>query len=194
VRRFSGFVLILLLAGCAITPPQHRGSRSPLEFSDWQLDGRIGLTQGDQGWHASLLWQETADDFQLKVSGPLGQGGFQVAGNDRGVVMVDAQGNTSHAQTADTLLQQATGWQLPASGLRYWVRGLPVPAVEAIEVYDDVGRLSSLKQSGWHIEFTRYQLVNDVSLPGKLNLRRNDLAVRLVISQWHLGPAENTMP
>lgn len=193
MKRFAGLFFPLLLAGCAVTPPQ-TVVRSPLEFADWQLDGRIGLTHGNQGWHASLLWQESADGFQLKVAGPLGQGGFQVAGDGRAVTLIDADGQTSYAHNADALLLQATGWQLPATGLRYWVRGLPVPGVEAIEVYDDAGRLSRLTQTGWVINYDKYQSVEGVYLPTKLRLERADLAVRLVIGQWHLGPPVVKVP
>ncbi len=193
MKRVSGLFLILLLSGCAATPLL-KSSRSAAEFSDWQLQGRIALTHGDQGWHASLFWQQQADDYQLKISGPLGQGGFQLAGDKAGVVLVDAEGRTSYAHDGDALLLQATGWQLPVVGLRYWVRGLPVPDAEATRMYDESGHLSRLEQSGWVINYQRYQLVDGAAMPSKLQLQRDDISVRLVISQWQLGPLQDTLP
>lgn len=193
MKRLAGLLLLLLLTGCAATPLL-KSSRSAAEFSDWQLHGRIALTHGDEGWHASLLWQQQADGYQLKVSGPLGQGGFELAGDERGVVLVDAEGNSSFARDGDALLLQATGWHLPVVGLRYWVRGLPVPDAEAAGVYDESGRLSRLEQSGWTINYQRYQLVEGAAVPSKLQLARDDIAVRLVINQWQLGPAVTTQP
>lgn len=193
MKRASGLFLVLLLCGCAATPLL-KSSRSAAEFSDWQLNGRIALTHGDQGWHASLLWQQQADAYQLKVSGPLGQGGFQLAGDEAGVVLVDAEGNSSFAHDGDALLLQATGWHLPVVGLRYWVRGLPVPDTESTREYDEAGQLSHLEQSGWIINYQRYQLVEGAAVPSKMRLARDDIAVRLVISQWQLGPAADTLP
>ena len=193
MKRAAGFFLILLLSGCAATPLLE-SSRSAAEFSDWQLQGRIALTHGDQGWHASLLWQQQAMSYQLKVSGPLGQGGFQLAGDEAGVVLVDAEGNSSFAYDGDALLLQVTGWQLPVTGLRYWVRGLPVPDVEASRVYDKSGQLSRLEQSGWRIDYQRYQLVEGAAMPSKLQLEREGIRVRLVIKQWQLGPAVAPAP
>ena len=193
MKRAAGFFLILLLSGCAATPLLE-SSRSAAEFSDWQLQGRIALTHGDQGWHASLLWQQQATAYQLKVSGPLGQGGFQLAGDEAGVVLVDAEGNSSSAYDGDALLLQVTGWQLPVTGLRYWVRGLPVPDVEASRVYDKSGQLSRLEQSGWRIDYQRYQLVEGAAMPSKLQLEREGISVRLVIKQWQLGPAVAPAP
>jgi outer membrane lipoprotein LolB len=186
VKLFSGLLLILLLAGCAAKPP-FKSARSAAEYSDWQLNGRIALMHGQQGWHASLLWLERADGYQLKVFGPLGQGGFQLAGDDQGVVLVDASGNTSFARDANDLLLQATGWQLPVIGLRYWVRGLPVPDIKARQVYDESQQLRRLEQSGWTINYQRYQLVDGVAVPSKMQLERDDIRVRLVITEWQLG-------
>jgi outer membrane lipoprotein LolB len=193
VKRLAGLCLILLLTACAVTPPL-KGTRSAAEFTDWQLNGRIALTHGEQGWHASLLWQEQADGYQLKLSGPLGQGGFQLAGDEHGVVLVDAEGHSSFARDGDALLLQATGWQLPVVGMRYWVRGLPVPDIEATTVYDDSGLLSRLEQSGWVINYHKYQLVEGASVPSKMQLARDDVSVRLVIKQWQLGPSAVALP
>ncbi len=193
MKHVSGLLLILLLSGCAATPLL-KSSRSAAEFSDWQLQGRIALRHGDQGWHASLLWQQQADAYQLKVSGPLGQGGFQLAGDETGVVLVDAGGNSSFAHDGDALLLQATGWQLPVMGLRYWVRGLPEPDAKATRIVDESGLLSRLEQSGWVIHYQNYQLVEGAAVPSKLQLARDDISVRLVINQWQLGPAADTLP
>ena len=189
MKRFTGLFFILLLTGCAATPAL-KSSRSAAEFTDWQLNG----THGDQGWHASLLWQERSDGFQLKLSGPLGQGGFQLAGDERGVMLVDAEGNSSFARDGDALLLQATGWHLPVVGMRYWVRGLPVPDIEARPVYDELGRMSHLEQSGWTINYQRYQLVEGAAVPSKMQLVRDDISVRLVIRQWQLGPSVAIRP
>lgn len=193
MKRFSGLFLILLLTACAVTPSLN-STRSAAEFTDWQLNGRIALTHGEQGWHASLLWQEHADDYQLKLSGPLGQGGFQLAGDEHGVVLVDAEGHSSFARDGDALLLQATGWRLPVVGMRYWVRGLPVPDIEATPVYDESGRLNRLEQSGWEINYYKYQLVEGTFVPSKMQLARDDVSVRLVIKQWQLGPSAVAQP
>ena len=173
MKRFVGYFLILLLAGCATTAPL-KSSRSPADFSDWRLNGRIALTHGDEGWHASLLWQEQVDGYQLKVSGPLGQGGFQIAGDKHGVVLVDASGRSSHAIDGDALLLQATGWRLPVVGMRDCIRGRPVPEVEAIERYDEAGQLSRLEQSGWVVDYQKYKLIEGAAVPSKQQLDPGD--------------------
>ena len=109
-------------------------------------------------------------------------------------MLVDAEGNSSFAHDGDALLLQATGWHLPVVGLRYWERGLPVPDTESTREYDESGQLSHLEQSGWIIKYQRYQLGEGAAVPSKMRLARDDIAVRLVISQWQLGPAADTLP
>jgi outer membrane lipoprotein LolB len=168
MKHLVALLAVLLLAGCATTPAP-RGGQSAALLSAWQLNGRVSLTRGEEGWHASLRWQEQADSYFLKISGPLGQGGFQLNGDSHGVVLVDA--------------------------LRYWIRGLPAPAAAKAQARrDESGRLSQLIQAGWTIKYNRYQLVNGVSLPGKLQLLHDDISVRIVVDKWELGAVTPRLP
>ena len=196
MKCLAGLLLVLLLAGCATAPvPVPGSSESAAALTSWQLIGRISLTRGEEGWHGGLHWQTQADTFYLRLSGPLGQGGFQLNGDAQGVVLVDAEGQTFAARNADVLLAQVTGWQLPVTGLRYWIRGLPEPvAGQAQLTRDEAGRLRRLEQSGWTINYKRYQLVGDILLPVKLQLVHADIAVRIVIDQWELRDVAVRLP
>ena len=187
MKQLVVLLAVLSLAGCASIPAPRSGQPATA-LSAWQLNGRVSLTRGEEGWHASLRWQEQDDSYFLKISGPLGQGGFQMNGDGHGVVLVDADGRTFAARNADALLQQVTGWQLPVVGLRYWIRGLPAPEAGEVQASrDEAGRLSSLTQSGWVINYNRYQLVDGIYLPGKLQLLHDDISVRIVVDKWELG-------
>ena len=194
MKSLAVLLAVLLLAGCTTTPAP-RGSQSAATMSVWQFNGRVSLTRGEEGWHAGLHWQEQAGRFYLRVSGPLGQGGFQLNGDARGVVLVDADGQSFAAQDEDALLVQVTGWQLPVRGLRYWIRGLPEPAAGRAQVTrDEAGQLLRLEQSGWTVNYQRYQLVGDVLLPAKLQLLHADIAVRIIIDQWELDDVAVHLP
>ncbi len=179
-------LLSVFLAGCAATPATHT-TLSDAAGPNWQFNGRVSLTRGEEGWHASLSWLERQDHYQLQVSGPLGQGAFQLTGSNDGVLLVDADGKTYSARDADALLSHVTGWTLPVTGMRYWVRGLPVPSVAAQATRDEQGRLARLDQSGWTITYSRYQSDAVAALPAKLQLVHDDISVRLVIDHWQLG-------
>lgn len=194
MNRYTVLLLVLLLGGCAAVPTTTLTGPSPVELTDWQFKGRISLTQGEEGWHAGLVWQEHAGRYQLDVAGPLGQGAFQLSGDDEGVLLVDAQDHRFTARDVDTLLAHVTGWMLPISGLRYWVRGTPAPGSEARTSRDAQGRLTRLEQDGWDINYIRYQVVDGAAWPAKLRLEREDIVVKLVIDQWQPGAPAAGMP
>ena len=154
--RCTAILLVLLLGGCAAVPVTTVTGRSMAELTDWQFNGRISLTRGEEGWHAGLVWQEHAGRYQLDVAGPLGQGAFQLSGDAEGVLLVDARERRFTARDADALLEHVTGWVLPVSGLRYWVRGVPAPGSEARASRDAQGRLTRLEQDGWDISYSRW--------------------------------------
>jgi outer membrane lipoprotein LolB len=200
VTRPGVLLLILLLAGCAASPRPETApaGATPAAVTDWKFNGRISLTRGDQGWHAGLDWENRADRYRLQVSGPLGQGALQLAGDPAGVMLIDSESRVYTAPDADTLLAQVTGWDIPVTGMQYWVRGLSAPG-DAIRVtLDPDGRLAQLEQSGWVITYQRYRSIGGYDWPAKLRLVHDDLAVRLVIDQWQLDlppePVADTMP
>lgn len=158
-------------------------------YSNWQIRGRVSLVKGDQGWHASLNWREDAGRYRLDLSGPLGQGAVRLEGDAAVVRLQTADGHDYVAEDADALVQAATGWQLPVAGIRYWVRGVPVPGQPAVVRTDADGRLVSLVQSGWDIRYERFEDVDGRAWPTRMQLTTDDLSVRLVVDDWTLGSA-----
>ena len=195
MKTLAALLLALLLAGCAALPTAtSRSPRAVAELDNWAFNGRVSLTQGETGWHAGLTWRERGGEFDLNVSGPLGQGAFELSGDAAGVMLVDADGRRFTARDPDALLRHVTGWALPVSGMHYWVRGLAVPGVEARVDRDDSGLVSRLDQSGWEIHYDRYQVVAELSLPGRLRMQREDIGVRLVIDEWLPGVGDIEEP
>jgi outer membrane lipoprotein LolB len=188
-----GLLLVLALTACA-TPPAREASPTVLDlassrYANWQIRGRVSLVKGDQGWHASLNWHEDDGRYRLDLSGPLGQGALRLEGDAAGVRMQTADGRDYLARDADALVRSATGWQFPVGGIRYWVRGVPVPGEPARMKTDANGRPVSLAQSGWDIHYDRFQDVDGRAWPTRLQLTTDDLSVRLVVDEWTLGEA-----
>jgi len=185
----------LLLAGCAPAPVvdgDHEARWQARQLAigaipAWQVSGRMAIQAAGEGYHGRFDWKQHGDQLDLTVSGPFSQGSARLRGDRNGVELQDGQGGSEWAADADALLRQATGLQVPVSGLRYWMLGLPVPAeAEQSRTVDDQGRLLKLSQSGWEIDYRDYMEVDGQSLPRKVFLQRDDLRVRLVVGQWQL--------
>lgn len=192
MRLFPVLLLVLYLAGCA-TVPVDAGKGAVLpgpgidDYPVWQFRGRVSLMQGEQGWHASLNWSETSGRYRLNLAGPMGQAALQLDGDSDGVRLRTASGEELVAGDADTLVESATGWQLPVSGIRYWVRGVPAPDASAQVFSDADGRLARLLQSGWDIRYSRFRHVEGRDWPTRMQLAAGDISVRLVIDEWRLS-------
>jgi len=197
---------VLLLAGCAALPPrtpdevarawaQRQQTLAPL--TNWELRGRIALRSRDEGLQASLHWVRDGVRHRIALVGPLGSGQVRLTQDAAGAELVDADKKRYRGTTARDVLARTTGWDMPLENLNWWVRGLPVPETQAEQELDDDGRLKTLTQSGWEVEFLEYGRYGAHELPSKLFARRHEdipgiglnhvtLEVRVVIERWVL--------
>ncbi len=204
MMRFTAFFLVVaLLAGCASTGgapvDQERAAarwhdRQPQlqALQDWKLRGRVAITDGASVWNASVDWEQWPRGFDIRLNGPLGSGQLRLVGNADGVVLNTGEPQLYFAKDAQTLLLEHTGVHMPVEGLRYWIRGLPQPKKGATAVVDARGRLDTLKDAGWKVDFKGYTAVGDLQLPRKLFIHKGDVEVRVVVDKWML-PAPETL-
>lgn len=189
-------VLVAALSGCATQPastPETSAAWTARQAalaqrSTWQADGRIGVVNGQDGWHASFQWTQQGPTYRIDLIGPLGQGRVLIEGGAEEVTLQTQDGQRQSAPDPDTLLGQSLGVSLPVSGLRYWIRGLPQPGTTPVLQTDAAGRLLRLEQNGWVIEYPAYapSPVLNLDLPERIIARHQDLGVKLVIEQWQL--------
>jgi outer membrane lipoprotein LolB len=184
---------LLLLSGCATRPPVEDAvsesvwlaHRTTLEtLTDWQVQGRVAIRHGEDGWNASFDWRQTLDSYRIRLRGPFGQGGIELHGDSQGVWMRRQDKPPVYARSVEDLLAQEIGWRLPVLGLIDWLRGLPVETQPASLDWDQQGRLQTLEQDGWRIDYPRYRNVDGRQLPDKVRLVRDELLVKLVIDTW----------
>lgn len=193
-RALCLVALAMLLAACATVPPRgtggdaeqlwHSRQAALTALTNWSFTGRIGITLGDQGWHAVLDWRQHDRHFDIRISGPLGQGVGELHGGPDGVLLLTSDHQQSRAADAESLLHAQFGWWVPVSGLQYWLRGLPDPRQAAQTTLDDYGRLTQLQQSGWDIRFTRYVQHVGLALPDRLTLSNDRMKVKLIVETW----------
>ncbi|KAF0101602.1 MAG: outer-membrane lipoprotein lolB [bacterium] len=192
--RGRGLVVALtaLLAGCAQLPgfsdeaPAPRLQLAPPPAA-YRLEGRVSVRAGEENFSGGIAWRRDAASEELLLSTPLGQGVAELRGDARGVTLLDAKGREHRASDAETLVRERLGMALPLRGLTWWVVGHPRPDSPYQAEADADGRIASLVQDQWRIEFSRYQAHGMHALPGKLVARRgDDLEVRLVVDQWGL--------
>ena len=113
-----------------------------------------------------------------------------------GLVSIEVQnalGSREFHQSFTGILRdigQAQVFQTPVDQLLWWVRGLPAPDSASRLQLDSQSRLGRLSQSGWTVEYSRYQQVDGLELPQRLQISGHDLLLTLVITDWKPGITE----
>ncbi len=197
------FGLCLLLAGCAGAPPapvpepdlspekNWRLRQIQLDaVQSWRLSARMIVSDNDENaWQLDVNWRQQAERYDIHISGPLGMGKVHLQGGEDGVFLYDSEGAAYYAQEPEHLLLEHTGVFMPVTSLYYWVRGLPDPGIDAVQIpqLDAWGRLTHLRQNGWSVDMKRYVQVDNLQLPDKLFIHnQQNIEVRMVMDKWEI--------
>ena len=207
-RTVGLFGLTLLIAGCAAPRVELSEDERQIAWTEravqlqsidtWNLRARSVITVDTAVYSLGLGWKRQQDKFTMTLEAPFGQGVFRIQSDPAfrpRYSLLYPEGQILRNQNAEALLEQAVGWSLPVSGLRYWMVGLPDPASPYSNTLDRSGRLSRLEQDGWSIRYQDY-FDDDPSLPRKLLLQREQLELRIVVDSWQpqlAGPDQGTV-
>jgi len=202
IRRLL-LVSVLVLGGC--TTPEVRPvppdanlawqlrQQDLLRLHSWDLHARIAMHYGNDGGQADLLWTHLDSKNDIRLVGPWGKGLVRLNFNPQSADLTDDRGQTISGGDAATLLYEATGWVIPVSKLDTWILGMPVSDSADIHL-DKYGRLQSLEEAGWHIEYQEYQRYGERELPRRLTLSQpgsdngeTPVSVKLVIGRWQVN-------
>ena len=184
--------LAALIAGCPSLPPkpptvvpwpERRAQLQMLE--SYALQGRVAVAAGSEGFSARLHWEQQGARSSLALDGPLGVGGVRIVADGTALNVTNSQGTALDSEAARAELRTRLGFDPPLASLRYWVLGVPDPAIPSTENLDALQRLASLSQDGWDIQYTDYVNSAGAWLPRRLSIQREGVRVRLIVDDWH---------
>lgn len=203
--RYLWIIAVAVVAGCRTVPvPQPAPpagqpwdvTRPELQARDhFALKGRVAVAAGKDGFNATLHWTQNGTRSQVSLEGPLGAGGVQITADGANLSIVNSHGDHLDSAAAHAELVARLGFDPPLSSLRYWIQGVPDPAMPSKEAVDpQQQRLQSLEQNGWQIDYGSYMPGGDgagssapapaLALPAKMTVQRSGVRVRLVVDGW----------
>lgn len=219
--KLLGLVAVAVVAGCRTIPVQHPPpasqpwdtTRAELQArAHFALKGRVAVATGKEGFNASLRWTQEGSRSNVSLQGPFGAGGVQISAQDNDLIVVTSHGDHLDSEAARAELASRLGFDPPLGSLRYWVLGVPDPAMPSKEEVDpQQQRLQSLEQDGWQIDYNSYMPTTvslsgnppaavgvnttgaanvgglpDTSawLPSRMTVQRAGVRVRLVVDGW----------
>lgn len=173
----------LLLTGCALFPtepsiPYSKTSSALYKLDNWSLDGRLSISNSQDSWNANVDWQHSANNEQIKLSGPLGQGATIIRLSKDSVTIDKGDGKPQSSTQPQQFINQQLGMFVPVASLRYWVIGLPEPNVDFVETP------TGFKQAGWLIDYKQMQTLKTNTVPYKINVSNEQVKLKLIIDEW----------
>ncbi|MGB1158911.1 MAG: lipoprotein insertase outer membrane protein LolB [Porticoccaceae bacterium] len=185
---------LLWLSACSNIQHHSESTISGLVFdspntaalSTWQLTGKLGVRSAQQAVSAQLHWQQNQQQYQLRLSGPLGAGSVVANGDNHSIEA--QQGSKTYRGSPRDLGRQLFDLPLPVDAINWWLRALPAPQLSAARNLTTRldGTPQGFEQDGWQLTFARFEPVGDYLLPRKISGQSGDLSFKLVISKWRL--------
>ncbi len=197
IGRLIMVVGMVLMAGCAVRPPEAPQTMNTVAIADWavpaapeswRLNGRASLQWRDEGATAGIVWEQSGQRYRIDLRGALGAGSLRLIGRPEGVELSTAAGDRYLADNARELVRATTGYDLPIEFLRWWVTGRAVPWLEGQVIIDDQSRAREIIQDGWRVALSDYQAVDGDWLPHRLSIDGNQASVRLQVRRWQVMP------
>jgi outer membrane lipoprotein LolB len=162
------------------------------EIDSWEIHARSAIFVDQKVYQVGINWQRQQERFTLVIEAPFGQGVFRVESYTVGeesepVMLTLPDGQIYRDDSAEALLDRVFGWSIPVSGLEWWIKGLPQGEDDYSFHLRGDGRLKSLQQDGWKVNYLEYFGAQSVAqgLPKKMYLKHQELAMKLVIERWH---------
>ncbi|HVS27420.1 MAG TPA: lipoprotein insertase outer membrane protein LolB [Burkholderiales bacterium] len=187
-------MLALLVCGCVSIPsktPSHPQSRAQSLHSaqqhGFELSGRVAVKYDEKSFSGGVRWTHRADTDEIWILAPLGKGVARIVRDGAGITLTTDDQKTYRARDAESLTREVLGWSLPLAGLQYWVLGVAAPQSPADAQSDNEGRIERLNQDQWEIAYLRYKPEPESGMPGRIQLRRGDLNISLIVDNWTIS-------
>jgi outer membrane lipoprotein LolB len=173
-RAVAVAAALLLAAACAQVELQ------PPQATEFELLGRIAARYAQDAFTGNVIWRHAADGDEMLINTPLGQGVARIVRQGDAVQLTTADGKEYRAPDAESLTERTLGFRLPLEGLADWVQGRATPGVPAKVEKSADGKLQSLDQRGWKVQYLQY----DGDRPSLMRLNYQGIDLRLAISEW----------
>jgi len=202
-RIFALLFAVLIITGCSTNKPiENTAELNPLSWGEhvdkikqiknWQNNARIAIKIKDKTQTASMQWQQQQDQFKIEFSGPFGQQGLELTGNNKSATLNIAKEAPITGKNTSAILRKRLGWDLPVENVKYWILGLPSPLSQSKATLKNE-RLTALTQDGWNVLYPKYKKFGEHFLPSKIIISKDDTRFLIAIYKWNTLLLENQL-
>lgn len=202
-KLLGSLILVLLLSACGInkkvvTSPnqsllwqQHQISLK--KVSAFQATGSLAyINQKTRYFGRFYLKQITPEEYQLKLTSPLGTSIFSLSVAPHIAEYTDKDGDKYRDENVESLVHNLTGMDIPLKTMTNWLIGYSNNQYN--DKIDNQGRLKETQLAKlnqiWSVSFSKYTASkyhgNSLDLPSVVELNNQTTQIRLTINNWKL--------
>ncbi len=154
-------------------------------LDDWEFTGSISVRDEQKSHTSRIRWRQQREDYRINLWGTFNVGATEISGGPD-LVRISRQGEEVVTDSAEQLIYDELGYELPVSHLNYWLKGIPAPDSPSESEFGENNQLTHLHQSGWQIEYMAYSNYGTETLPVRIRMIKNPLRVDLLRLNWTL--------
>ncbi|MFT5807118.1 MAG: outer membrane lipoprotein LolB [Moritella dasanensis] len=192
-------ILSLFLSACSTTTqlpapigsPQQLWQQHQIQLQSiqtWQLQGQIAFITPDDRNSATLNWQQSSQDFKINLTGPFGIHLLTIKRSDNISTLILDDDRQYQGRDTQALINQLSPMPIPVNELRAWIIGDPLTNDVQLDNYGRVTKANHPR--GWHISYTKYQLIDNIWLPKNIVIKQDDLRIKITTRNWKLNAKE----
>lgn len=194
--RWMALLLPVLLTACApavrikanasLLRAQRARELQLAQADHWQLQGRLGVSDGQHGGSGSFSWIQDGEQYTFVLRAPITGKSFRLSGGPDGARLDGLDQGPLRGEDAETLMRRALGWEVPLRDLRAWVLGLRAPHVPAQLSFGENHLPALLHQDGWTVDYRQWDDTRQPPLPTRVYASKPPYKVKLSIESWQL--------
>ena len=191
-KLISILFLSLFLAACSQTPeltlknePWEAHIEKIEKVENWMLSGKLAIISPEERHSLNIYWQQKGNDTHLVLTTFIGTTVLDVKKTDQITQITDHNNKRYFSKDSASLIKQLSGMDLPINQLKKWIKGSPDTA--SFELNSNNLLLSlqeKTEEAPWTVTYKSYRTVNNINLPYRIQLKRNNLRLKFAISKW----------
>jgi outer membrane lipoprotein LolB len=158
-------------------------------MEDWDFTGRIAVRDDQEAHNSRIRWRQRGEDFVINLWGALNIGATEIVGSAQQVRLQQERQEPLITNSPEELIREQLGYELPVENLRYWIKGIPAPGQRASPTFNEHNQLTSLRQSGWQIEYLSYTNYALETLPTQIRMEKQPLRLEFIMRWTVAAPA-----
>lgn len=186
-RHLAVLFICIWVTACAVAPPKTTSLDTNQPLVKWTAKGRLAFDDGKDKFSATVNWQQDQQLYNVRLSKLIG-GTLLHMVQEPLIVRMEVDDKQYRDIDAELLIQRIFGWDIPVSSFPNWLLGRPnEQGLQSDSVDTQDGQLKSFKTSqGWLVTYQNYQRVRGIELPKNLQIKKDNINIRLRISEWQL--------